>query len=210
MTTSETYDPQRSALLVVDPYNDFLSSGGKLFDYTKKSIEAVDCVAHMTKVLAAARDAGLHVVFVPHRRWRPRDLDRWNYAAPSQVAAARLRLFADGTWGGEFHPDFQPRPNEIVAQEHWLSSGFANTDLDLHLKRLGVQRVIVIGLRANTCIDSTIRFAAELGYDVTLVTDAIAAFNADEMRATIETNAPSYARTIITTSDLIGLLSNAS
>jgi ureidoacrylate peracid hydrolase len=85
-----------------------------------------------------------------------------------------------------------------------MASGFANTDLDLHLERLGVQRAIVIGLRANTCIDSTVRFAAELGYDVTLVSDAIAGFSVDERRATIEINAPSYASAIVSTDALVG------
>jgi ureidoacrylate peracid hydrolase len=205
MTTIERYDPQRSALLVVDPYNDFLSPGGKLYERSKETMEANSCLAHMVQVQAAARHAGLHVLFVPHRRWRTGDLETWTYAAPIQVAATKSQVFAHGTWGGEFHPDFQPRPNEIVAQEHWMSSGFANTDLDLHLKRLGVQRAIVIGLRANTCIDSTVRFAAELGYDVTLVSDAIAAFSVDEMRATIEINAPSYASAILSADDLVGM-----
>jgi ureidoacrylate peracid hydrolase len=78
--------------------------------------------------------------------------------------------------GRSFRDDFTPLPGEIVAQEHWCSSGFANTDLDLQLKRHGIHKLIVIGLRANTCIDSTVRFAVELGYDVTLVKDATASY----------------------------------
>ena len=61
---------------------------------------------------------------------------------------------------------------EIVALEHCCSSGFANTDLDLQLKKHGIHQLIVIGLRANMCVESTIRFAAELGYEVTMVKDA--------------------------------------
>ncbi|HEY2436682.1 MAG TPA: isochorismatase family protein [Solirubrobacteraceae bacterium] len=62
----------------------------------------------------------------------------------------------------------------------------------------GSARVIVIGLRANTCIESTVRYAAELGYEVTLVTDAIAAFSQAEIDATVQLNAPAYARTVST------------
>ena len=93
-----------------------------------------------------------------------------------------------------------------MALEHWCSSGFANTDLDLQLKKHGIQRVIVIGLLANTYIDSTVRFAAELGYEVTLVKDAIASYSWDEMKATLELNAPNYARAIVLTKELIGSL----
>jgi len=60
--------------------------------------------------------------------------------------------------------EFTPQPREIVAQEHLGSSDFANTDLDLQLKKHGVHKLIVIGMIAHTCMEATVRFAAELGY----------------------------------------------
>src|SRR5262249_36597619 len=69
------------------------------------------------------------------------------------------RTFEFGTWGAEFRAEFVPAPGEIVAQEHWCSSGFANTDLDLQLKKHGIHQLIVIGLIAHTCIEATVRFA---------------------------------------------------
>ena len=94
----------------------------------------------------------------------------------------------------------------MVASEHWCSSGFANTDLDLQLKKHGIHQLIVIGLRANTCIDSTVRYAAELGYEVTLVKDAIGSYSWEEMNATLELNAPNYARAIVSTEELIAAI----
>ena len=76
-----------------------------------------------------------------------------------------------GSWGGEVRSEFAPKAGEIVAMEHWCSSGFANTDLDLLLKKHGIHRLIVIGLIAHTCVEATVRFAAELGYEVTMVKD---------------------------------------
>jgi nicotinamidase-related amidase len=201
------YDPAITALLVVDPYNDFISEGGKLWKLAKETAEGVHCVANMIKVLEASRAAGLRVFIAPHHRWREGDDTTWKYIAPIQASGARRQVFADGTWGGEFHPAFKPKPGDIVAQEHWCSSGFASTDLDQQLRRHGVEKLIIIGLRANTCIDSTMRYAAELGYDVTLVKDAIAAFSWDEMKATIELNAPSYANAILSTDELVTKLS---
>src|ERR1700719_2195499 len=86
------------------------------------------------------------------------------------------------------------------------SPGFANTDLDLQLKKRGIHKLIVIGQKANTCIDSTVRYAVELGYDVTLVKDAIASYKWEEMQATLEVNLPNYASAIISTSDTIAAL----
>jgi nicotinamidase-related amidase len=104
-----------------------------------------------------------------------------------------------GSWGGEFSAEFVPAPGEIVAQEHWCSSGFANTDLDLQLKKHGIHQLIVIGLIAHTCIGATVRYAAELGYDVTVVKDAVADYSDDMMHAALDINMPNYASAIVTT-----------
>jgi ureidoacrylate peracid hydrolase len=202
-----TYEPELTGLLIVDPYNDFLSQGGKLYELSKETLEAFDVVAHMRQVLAAARERGIQIFIAPHHRWREEDLHlHWKTSPPVGASAAKGHVFADGTWGGSFHPDFQPRPGEVVAQEHWLSSGFANTDLDLQLKKHGVRKVIIIGMRANTCIESTVRFAAELGYEVTVVNDAIGSFGRPEMEASLRFNLPAYANAVVSTDALLAKL----
>jgi nicotinamidase-related amidase len=77
-----------------------------------------------------------------------------------------------------------------VVCEHWGSSGFANTDLDLQLKQHGIRRIVLTGLVANTCIEATGRSGMELGYHVTLVKDATAAFSQEAMRAAHVINGP--------------------
>ena len=94
----------------------------------------------------------------------------------------------------------------MIVKEHWGGSGFANTDLDYLLKQHGINKVVVVGMLANTCIESTARFAAELGYHVTLVRDATAAFSAEAMHAAHEINGPTYAHSIVTTAELIAAL----
>jgi nicotinamidase-related amidase len=91
----------------------------------------------------------------------------------------------------------------VVVREHWSASGFANTDLDLQLKQHGVRRVVLVGLLANTCIEATARFAAELGYHVTLVRDATAAFTPLAMQCAHELNGPTFAQAIVSTEELL-------
>jgi nicotinamidase-related amidase len=67
--------------------------------------------------------------------------------------------------------------------------------------------VIAIGLLANTCIESTSRFAMELGYHVTLVRDATAAFTREMLRSAHELNGPTYAHAILTTAELVTAIS---
>lgn len=90
-----------------------------------------------------------------------------------------------------------------------IAKWFANTNLDFLLKQKGITHVIVVGLLANTCIGSTARFAKELGYHVTLVRDATAAFSHEMMHAAHELNGPTYAHSILTTAEVIAALPKA-
>jgi nicotinamidase-related amidase len=204
------YEKEIVALLVIDPYNDFISEGGKIWNRIKGVAEANNCVPNMLQVLTAARKAGLRVFYAMHHRYRQGDYETWKYIAPIQKAASRSKAFEYGTWGGEIRSGFEPQAGDIVAQEHWCSSGFANTDLDLQLKKHGIHQLIVIGLIAHTCVEATVRYAAELGYEVTVVSDAIADYSDLEMRAALEVNIPNYASAIVTTNEVVESISSLS
>jgi ureidoacrylate peracid hydrolase len=202
-----TYDKQLTALLVIDPYNDFISEGGKVWDRIKAVAEANGCIPHMSQVLNAARKEGLRVFYALHHRYRPGDYETWKYIAPIQKAAWSSKAFEHGTWGGEIRSEFAPHPGDIVALEHWGSSGFANTDLDLQLKKHGIHQLIVIGLIAHTCVEATVRYAAELGYQVTVVKDATASYSDEEMHAALDVNIPNYASAVVTTNEVVDAIS---
>ena len=130
--------------------------------------------------------------------------------APIQKAAWTRRTFEYGTWGGELRAEFVPGPGEVVAQELWCSSGFANTDLDLQLKKHGIHQLVVIGLIAHTCVEATVRYAAELGYEVTVVRDATTDYSDEMTHAAFDVNMPNYANAIVTTDDLLRSIATVS
>ena len=203
------YEAKSTALLFVDPYNDFLSDGGKVWPFIKDVAGEVGLLDNLRVINRAVRNAGVLVVYVPHRRWQPGDYECWCHPSPSQRKIMEGHHFAKGEWGGDWHPDFAPQTGDIVALEHWGSSGFANTDLDFQLKQHGITHVMIVGLLANTCIEATARFAMELGYHVTLVRDATAAFRPEMMHAAHELNGPTYAHSIVSTHELIEALPKA-
>lgn len=203
-----TYEKEITGLLVIDPYNDFISEGGKVWDRLKGVAEANQCVPNMKRVLDAARMADIRVFYAMHHRYRPGDYENWKYIAPIQKAAWSRKTFEYGTWGGEFRREFEPEPGDVVASEHWCSSGFANTDLDLQLKKHGIHKLIVTGLIAHTCVEATVRFAAELGYEVTMVQDATADYSDTEMHAALEINIPNYASAVITAEEIVAAISS--
>ncbi|MGF6961802.1 isochorismatase family cysteine hydrolase [Paraburkholderia youngii] len=202
----QPYSAKSTALLLVDPYNDFLSEGGKVWPFIKDIAHEVRLLDNLRAIQKAVRDAGIQVVIVPHRRWQPGDYECWCHRSPSQQKIMQGHHFARGEWGGDWHPEFAPQPGDIVAQEHWGSSGFANTDLDFQLKQHGITHIVVVGLLANTCIEATARYATELGYHVTLVKDATAALKREMMRAAHELNGPTYAHNIVSARELIAAL----
>jgi len=196
------YESSRTGLFLVDPYNDFLSDGGKLWPMVKDVADEVSLLDHLRSIVLAARGASIKVFFVPHRRWEVGDYEDWDHPNPSQRWVQERQVFAKGTWGGEWHPDFMPQADDIVVKEHWAQSGFANTDLDFQLKQHGVTHVVAVGMLANSCIESTM----ELGYHVTLVRDATAAFSQEHMHAAHDLNGPTFAHAILTTRELLAAL----
>jgi nicotinamidase-related amidase len=198
-----TYPAAHTALLLVDPYNDFLAEGGKLWPLVADVALTVGLHANLKAITQAMRSKALPVFIVPHHRAEPDEYAGWDHPTPYQLGASRAQVFAKGSWGGDWHPDFAPQPGDTVVKEHWGGSGFANTDLDFLLKQKRISHVILIGLIANTCIESTGRFAAELGYHVTLVRDATAAFSHEHMHAAHTLNAPSFAHQVVTTAELL-------
>jgi nicotinamidase-related amidase len=204
-----SYEKRSTALLFVDPYNDFLSECGIVWPRVKAVAEEVGLLDNLRTINQAVRSAGMKIFIVPHRRWEPGDYECWCHPNPTQLAIMKRHSFARGQWGGEWHPDFAPREGDIVVKEHWGQSGFANTDLDQQLRQHGITHVILVGLLANTCIESTGRYAMEIGYHVTLVRDATAAFTPEMMHAAHVLNGPTYAHAILNTHELVEALPGA-
>lgn len=200
------YPTTETAVLLVDPLNEFLSEGGKLYPLTAATASATGTVANLKRLVDGARAAGLAIAYALHHANTGGDYDGWKFLNPSHQGTRDFGLFEAGSFGVEVHPDVAPQPGDIVAQEHWTASGFAGTDLDYQLRQRGIDRVVIAGNRANTCIDSTGRYAVELGYHATLISDAIAAFSQEEMDATIKTNWPSFGHAVLTTDEFLGML----
>ena len=78
----------------------------------------------------------------------------------------------------------------------------------MQLKKHGIHKVIVMGLIAHTCVEATVRYAAELGYEVTVVKDATASYSDDHMHASLVVNLPNYACAIVNTDEIVGTIAS--
>ncbi len=114
-------------------------------------------------------------------------------------------MFLAGSWGADFHPNLRPREGEIVLHPHKGTDVF-ETDLREHLQRLGTTQLVLAGMTANLCVESTGRHAAEHGYDVTFVRDAIGAENLPAYEASIRVNFPLIGNAVLETDDLLSAI----
>ncbi len=150
---TQTYAADRTGLLIVDPYNDFMSKGGKLYDAIKPTADASGMSDNLRKLIPAIREREMQVFIVPHHRACDHDHQGWRHINMFIKKGEPVRAFEIGTWGGEFNEEFGPKDGDVIVKEHWAQSGFANTDLDLQLKQHGIEKIIVVGLIANSCIE---------------------------------------------------------
>jgi nicotinamidase-related amidase len=204
---SDEQQVERSALVLVDPYNDFLSEGGKFWPAVSKVANQVGLIENLKKLIAGARTKGARIAYAPHRRYRLGDYEDWKYRNWSHNGIRKHKGFAFGTWGGEFRDDMKPEPGDLIASEHWTSSGFANTDLNQLLRQHGIERLAIAGMLTNTCAEATGREAVENGYHVTMITDAVACLSQEEQQASISLNYPRFAHAVLTTSAYLASLS---
>jgi nicotinamidase-related amidase len=77
----------------------------------------------------------------------------------------------------------------------------------LQLNKHGIHQLIVVGMVAHTCVEATVRYAAEIGYEVTVVRDATASYTEEQMHAALDVNMPNYASAIVTTDQIVAAIS---
>jgi ureidoacrylate peracid hydrolase len=194
--------PGRTAVLIIDMQVDFASPQGLLGRWGVDMSGLEPALAAAERLAASARAAGVPVVFVGLFTTAETDSPAWNErlrrrGGDPEVDAALCRL---GEVGSDFYGP-QPAPGEpVVAKTRY--SGFVGTDLDVRLKSLGVDTLVVAGLTTECCVDSTVRDAFDLDYHVFVAADACAAYEADihaaslkvmELNSAILTDTPAVA-----------------
>ncbi len=192
-----SYRPDRTVLLVIDPVNDFLSEGGAGWDLAKHTVRKHDVVGHLKRAIEGARERGVPVLFGPMAYTEE---DYAEQALQRRSGINRLmferKMFLAGSWGADFHPDLRPREDETVLLPHKGIDVF-ETDLPDHLRHLGTTHLVIAGMTAGLCCESTGRHAMEEGYDVTFLSDAIGAESIPAYEASIHLSYPLIGNTVM-------------
>ena len=201
--TGISFPPDRTALLVIDPVNDFLSEGGAGWELTETTVKKHDVVGHLKQAIEGARLHGIPVLFGPMAYTEEDYADeRLQRRSGINRLMFEKKMFLAGSWGADFHPDLQPRENDTILLPHKSCDVF-QTDLPEHLRRMGITHLVIAGMSANLCCESTGRHAMEAGFDVTFLSDAIGAASIPEYEAAIRVNFPLIGNAVITADEFL-------
>jgi nicotinamidase-related amidase len=141
---------ERSALLIIDIQNDYFPGG-------TMELEGADAAAaHASSVLKRFREQKMPVFHVRHLSTRP-----------------GATFFIPGTAGAEIREAVRPREGETLIEKNFPNA-FRSTSLKDVLEKQQIRNLVVAGMMTHMCVDATVRQAADLGYQVTLLADACA------------------------------------
>jgi nicotinamidase-related amidase len=177
-------DKERTALVITDPQNDFLSPDGATWGLVGKSVTDNNTVNNIESLLKTAKDNDLHVFISPHYYY-PTD-HGWKFEGALEKVMHDINMFdragpldlddfegSGADWLDIYKPYIQDGKT-IVVSPHKVYGPETN-DLVLQLRKRGIDKVILGGMSANLCVESHMRELLEQGFEVAVVKDATAA-----------------------------------
>ena len=203
LTSHETIDAGRSALLVVDMQNYFVAAG-----FGAEVPFARDIVPNINRLAAAMRAAGGTVVWI--QTTATGALDHWANLHKNMLtkerAERRLTELDEAHEGFKLYRGLEALPSDLRVKKITYSAFIAgSSDIDAQLKRRGIDTLLVAGTVTNVCCESTARDAMMLDYRVIMVSDANASLT-DEEHAAALNNFQIYFGDVMSTDDAVARL----
>lgn len=181
----------RPAVLVIDMLNDFVEGALKVPN-------AAEVVPRISKLLNVARERKVPVVYVcdAHLEGVDRELEAWGPHA------------LKGSWGAKVIEELAPLKGDFIVEKRRYSAFYA-TDLDLLLRELGVDTLILTGVATEICVQHTAADAFYRGYSIIVVEDCVKGVSEEAHRAGLNVMSRLYKAKIVSLEEALKLLSTA-
>ena len=217
-TSDIRFEPTRTALVVTDPQNDFLSPDGVTWGVVGESVVENNTVENIETLFATAKAEGYEVFVSPHYYF-PHDKG-WHFEGTLEAMMHAIGMFdrpsplsLEGFEGSgadwlEIYKPFIDDGATVVTSPHKVYGPDTN-DLVLQLRKRGIDRVVLAGMSANLCTESHLRELVEQGFDVTVVSDGTAAAKTPELGdgyAAAITNFRFIANAVLTTEEAVAAM----
>jgi len=172
-----------TALLVIDPQNDFLSEQGATWELVGDSVKENRTIENIERLFKSAKDNDYDVFVSPHYYY-PSD-HGWKFGGTIEKIMHEINMFgrksalslegfqgSGADWLERFKPYIEDGKT-IVASPHKVY-GPENNDLVLQLRKRGIDKVILAGMSANLCVEAHLRELLEQGFEIAVIKDATA------------------------------------
>lgn len=178
-----TIEPGKTAIVITDPQNDFLSPQGVTWGVVGQSITENRTVENLGALFEVADETGMPVFVSPHYYFEHDH--RWQFEGTLETLMHAIGMFDrphaltlegfDGS-GADWLEQYKPHINNgrtVVTSPHKVYGPDSN-DLALQLRKAGISKVVLGGMSSNLCTESHMRALIEAGFEVMVVTDATA------------------------------------
>jgi nicotinamidase-related amidase len=172
-----------TAVLVIDPQNDFLSEQGVTWELVGDSVKENKTIENIEQLFKAAKDNGFEVFISPHYYY-PTD-HGWKFGGTLEIVMHDIKMFdrsgalslegftgSGADWLERYKPYIEDG-RTIVCSPHKVY-GPENNDVVLQLRKRRINKVILAGMSANLCVEAHMRELLEVGFEVAVVKDATA------------------------------------
>ena len=200
--------PEKTALLLIEYQNDFVSEGGVQHDAVKAVMADTDMLAHSRTVVEQARARGVTVMHAPitfAEGYPEMPSDPYGILAGIKQANA----FRKDSWGAAIADAMAPVEGDIVIEGKRGLDCFASTNIDFILRQRGITDLAIAGFLTNCCVESTMRSAYERGFRVVTLTDCTATLSPEEQDAAVTKTFPMFSRPMTHDRFLAGLETSA-
>ena len=181
---NESLSGSTTAMIVVDMQNAYLDDEGSMNKSGMDITELKKTVLPVSSLITACRSADVPIIFTRYvLRADYKDAGLRSVRGPRFKEINSLVM---GTWDSELDPRMDQRLEDYVLDKTRYSS-FYNTSLEVILRGLGVDTLIVCGVTTEICVESTIRDAYFRDFKIIVPKDAVAAMDIDRHKGTLAT-----------------------
>lgn len=209
----------RTAIVITDPQNDFLSEKGAAWGAVAESVVKNKTRENLLELFVIAKEKNILVFVSPHYYY-PHD-HSWNFEGKLEQLMHNIKMFdrkdqlnTEGFEGSgadwlPIYKEYIKGSNVVVTSPHKVFGPESN-DLALQLRKRGIDKVVLAGMSGNLCVESHMREMLESGFEVAVVKDATASailpgLNGEEASFT---NFEMMSSKVFTTDEIIPLFKN--
>jgi gluconolactonase len=196
-------DPRRSALIIQDLQNDVIMEGGAFADSGAPAhAKSQNIIENVKRLAESARKAGMPVIHVHYVVEEGALGLKQN--APLFVGVKDANALVRGSWGAAPVDGLEPQPQDHVVEKMRMN-GFYNTRLDVLLRGLGADAIVITGAWTNMSIEHTARHGADAGYEVVVVSDGTSTTGDEWQHAALNYAVTNVAR-VASAEEVVGAL----